>query len=154
MTLEELLHPAAIVPELHGTDVAEVFAELCAPLARSEGIAAGELVTALLEREAVASTALGDGLAIPHGVHPGLTRIVASLGRSRGGVALDALDGRPVHLFVALLRPPDAPELHLEALARFSRALGVASVRDALVGAASAEAIAAILYPPNSQQLG
>jgi mannitol/fructose-specific phosphotransferase system IIA component (Ntr-type) len=150
MTLADLLHPGAIVPELHGTDVAEVFAELCAPLARAEGIAAHELVAALLEREAVASTALGDGLAIPHGVHPGLTRVVASLGRSRTGVALESLDGRPVHLFVALLRPPDAPELHLEALACFSRVLGAASVREALVGAASAEAIAAILYPAKS----
>ncbi|MBK8240800.1 MAG: PTS sugar transporter subunit IIA [Deltaproteobacteria bacterium] len=65
MNLVELLPQDAIIVELVGDDVPTVFAELCAPMARSTGIAAHELVAALLEREALASTGIGHGLAIP-----------------------------------------------------------------------------------------
>jgi len=145
MTVFQLFHADAIVADLTGNDAQTVFAELCAPLARSEAIPVAELVAALAEREALASTALGNGVAIPHGVHPALTRIVASFGRSRAGVPFASPDGEPVHLFVALVRPPEATSAHLKALARVSHLLASAPVRAALLAAHTAEDIQRIL---------
>lgn len=150
MTLVDLLPLEVIVPELHGTDAAAVFAELCVPIARSEGIPQAELVAALLEREALGATAIGDGVAIPHGVHPQLTRVVAAFGRSRAGVSLGAPDGKPAQLFVALMRPPEAAGAHLRALARVSQVLGHAPTRHALVAATSAQDIHRILVERSS----
>lgn len=145
MTLVELFRPDAIIAELTGWDTPTVFAELCTPLARSEGVPVAELVTALAEREALASTGVGNGVAIPHGVHPGLTRTVASFGRSRAGIPFAAPDGAPVHLFIALVRPPEAAGGHLTALARISHLLGNPSVRAALLAAATTDEIQRIL---------
>jgi PTS system nitrogen regulatory IIA component len=132
----------AIVPDLVGRDTAAIFAELCAPLEAITGVPSVELQAALAEREALAPTALGHGIAIPHGVHPGLRRVVAVLGRSRAGLDFAAPDGEPVRLFVALLRPPDAANAHLKALARVSRVLVDAHRRTALLDAVDADAMA------------
>lgn len=145
MSLVDLFPFDAIVADLVGSDVSAVFAELCAPMSRATGIAADELVAALQEREALASTAIGHGIAIPHGVHPQLDRIVGAFGRSRLGVPMGAPDGAPVHLFVALIRSPDGSNAHLKALARVSGLLAHAPTREALVGATTAAEIQAIL---------
>ncbi len=145
MTNGAILHTDAILDDLQGQDGVTVFTELCAPLARAEGVALEELVASLVEREALASTAVGHGVAMPHGIHPGLRRVVASFGRSRTGIDFAAPDGAPVKLFVALIRPPDAAAAHLKALARYSQLLVNASVREALLAAPSAEDIRRIL---------
>jgi PTS system nitrogen regulatory IIA component len=144
MTIQPF-RPDAIVPDLVGRDAAAIFAELCAPLAAATGVPSAELVAALAEREALASTAVGNGVAIPHGTHPGLARIVACLGRSRGGVPFGAPDGAPVMLFVALLRPVEVAGAHLKALARVSQLLGNEDVRAELLAAPTAEQMQAIL---------
>jgi nitrogen PTS system EIIA component len=145
MITDQLFRPDAIVPDLVGRDATAIFAELCAPLAASEDVPLDELVRGLAEREALASTAVGNGVAIPHGTHPRIRRIVTSFGRSRTGVELAAPDGAPVHLFVALLRPPEAAGAHLKAMARISGALGDEHVRAALLAAATIEDIERIL---------
>lgn len=149
MNLVDLFPLDAIVVELAGIDVPSVFAELCAPMARATGIAAPELIAALLEREALASTAIGHGIAIPHGVHPQLGGIVGALGRSRRGVSMGAPDDAPAHLFVALLRAPDGSNAHLKALARVSQLLGHSPTREALVAATSAAQMHEILRDRN-----
>lgn len=141
MSIALLLGPDAILATLRGTTIEAIFAELCAPIARAENVAADELVAALAEREALASTAIGGGIAIPHGVHPGLRRVVGVLGRAQPGLALDAPDGRPVRLFFALLRPPDFANGHLKALARVSQLLGAPGMVDALLAAEDADAM-------------
>jgi len=145
MNLLDILSRDAILAELHGTETHTLFAELCAPLGRSEGIDATELAGALAEREAQGSTAMGSGVAVPHGVHPRLVRVVACFGRARAGIELAAPDGLPVQLFVALLRPPEAAGAHLEALACVSRLLGDPAVRSALLAADSVAQIHDIL---------
>jgi PTS system nitrogen regulatory IIA component len=154
MNLVDLFPHDAIIVELTGDDVPAVFAQLCAPMAHTTGIAADELQAALLEREALASTAVGHGIAIPHGVHPQLGRIVGALGRSRAGVSMGAPDGAPVHLFVALMRSPDGSHAHLKALARVSGLLAHAPTREALVGAKDAAEIQVILRDGLDGQAG
>jgi PTS system nitrogen regulatory IIA component len=81
------------------------------------------LTAALSKRERLMSTALADGVAIPHARLPGLSRTVAAFGRSRAGIDWDAQDGQPTHLFFMLVVPDDAHGAHLKLLAAASRLL-------------------------------
>lgn len=152
MTANLPLSPDAIIADLTGSDATTIFAELCAPLVAAAGIAGSELAHALAEREALAPTALGGGVAMPHGVHPQLSRIVASFGRSIRGVDFGAPDGKPVHLFVALIRPSEDSGLHLKALARWSGVLSSAAAREALLAAPDSAAILSIVRERSSSR--
>lgn len=89
----------------------------------------------LQERESLASTGVGSGVAIPHARVPAVTRTVGAVAVSRAGVEFEAIDGEPVFVLVCLLAPR-APGLgssdHLRALARISRVLRDESVRSVL----------------------
>ncbi len=135
MKITEFLQPNAIVDDLIGATPREVLNEICRPLAASAGVEATRLVEALLAREQAASTAVGDGLAIPHGKSPGLRGLVAGFGRSRTGVDFNAPDSKPAALFFALLAPEDGHGIHLKALARVSRLFRTSELRDALLKA-------------------
>jgi PTS system nitrogen regulatory IIA component len=100
----------------------------------------GEVYRVLREREALASTGIGSGVAIPHGRVRGLERLVAALAVCRSGVDFDSVDGLPVHIVVAILAPERSTGDHLKALARVSRVLRSEQVRDALVEAPSTDA--------------
>ncbi|MDP2840462.1 MAG: PTS sugar transporter subunit IIA, partial [Syntrophales bacterium] len=89
----------------------------------------------LLERERLGSTGIGDGIAIPHGKLPGLEEMVVSFGRSREGIAFEAMDGKPVHLFFLLMAPENSAGQHLKALAKISRMLKDANFRKNLLEA-------------------
>jgi PTS system fructose-specific IIA component/PTS system nitrogen regulatory IIA component len=81
------------------------------------------IVTALLNREKLGSTGIGQGVAIPHAKHPSIKKIIGLFARSREGVEFDALDGQPVHLFFLLLSNHDSATNHLECLAYISKHL-------------------------------
>ena len=82
----------------------------------------GKTLTKILaDRERLASTAIGDGVAIPHGKLPSLQRLVGCVARSPRGVDFDSMDGRPTHVFFVLLAPENSTGIHLKALARISR---------------------------------
>jgi len=91
------------------------------------------------------STALVEGVAIPHARVAGLARVVAAFARSLAGVACDSHDGRPTHLFFVLAAPAEAPGTHLKLLATVSRLLGDERCRARLMNAADATALLAAL---------
>jgi nitrogen PTS system EIIA component len=95
------------------------------------------IVEILMEREKLGSTGIGDGIAIPHAKIPGLTDLLVSFGRSKKGIAFDALDGKPVHLVFLLMAPEDAAGQHLKALAKISRMLKDTAFRTRLMAALS-----------------
>jgi PTS system nitrogen regulatory IIA component len=136
MKIVEFLHPNAVVGDLQGAAAPAVLAELCRPLAAARRLDAQRLVEVLLEREKLGSTGIGDGVAIPHGKVPGLPSLLASFGRSRGGVEFKAIDGKPTHLFLALFAPENSAGAHLKALARISRIFKSAAFREAVMKAA------------------
>lgn len=105
----------------------------------------GRLATALRDRERQMSTALVEGVAIPHARVAGLARVVAAFARSLAGVACDSHDGRPTHLFFVLAAPAEAPGTHLKLLATVSRLLGDERCRARLMNAADATALLAAL---------
>jgi len=103
-----------------------------------EGIDAERIAEVFEEREALASTGVGSGVAIPHGRIDGVPNLLAAVGIVRDGVEFESIDGQPATIIVALLGPKNLD--HLKALARFSRILRYESVRAALVAAESPEA--------------
>jgi len=137
MKVTEFLSPNAVVAELRGTTKAEVLRELSDHLAVAyPGMLRGDRVLEVLaEREKLASTGIGEGVAIPHGKMPGLDRLYAVFGVSHGGVDFSSIDKRPTHLFFALVAPENSAGVHLKALARVSRLFRNPELRDAILAA-------------------
>jgi PTS system nitrogen regulatory IIA component len=124
MRIDDFLAEEMVVPALQGRSKDDVIDELAEVVARHHPeIDRWRLVGALQDRERLNSTALGEGVAIPHGKLPGVKRVVAAFGRSPQGVDFNSLDGKPTHLFFLLVAPEDSAGAHLKALARISRLL-------------------------------
>ena len=135
--LDILTDEKLVAPSLNGTTKSATLRELAEHLARQHPeINADRLVEVLWERERLGSTAIGDGIAIPHGKLPGLSGVIGAFGRHIAGVDFDSLDGSPTHLFFLLVAPEDSVGQHLKALARVSRLLKDRAFRDKLIGAA------------------
>jgi nitrogen PTS system EIIA component len=136
MKITDFLTPEMIEPSLTGKSKAEVLAELAGCLTRQHPeIPVDEMSAVLAERERLGSTAIGDGIAIPHGKLPKVTKILGAFGRHVQGVDFESLDGNPTHLFFMLVAPEDSTSLHLKALARVSRLLRDGNFREKLLGA-------------------
>src|SRR5258706_7226592 len=122
MKILDILPPENILADLQGTSKLAVLEELAGSLAEHHpAISKQRLVDVLLEREKLGSTAIGEGIAIPHGKLPKLSGVVAAFGRSRAGVDFQSLDGGLTQLFFLLVAPEDASVAHLKTLAPGSR---------------------------------
>src|SRR4029450_5553871 len=108
MKIMEILAKDAVLLDLGVRSKREVLAEMSASLAKVEPqIEAGRVLDVLMEREALQSTGIGEGVAIPHGKLPGLQRLVASFARSRAGIDFESIDGQPTHHFFLVGLPED-----------------------------------------------
>ena len=146
MKIVDLIQHQSIIPSLRSQEKAAVVDELANHLARiHESISSDEIAKILHEREGIASTAIGEGVAIPHGKLPELDRIVACLGRAENGIDFGSGDGQPTYLFFVLVAPSNCAGNHLRALARISRVFNDASFRHRLQDAGSAEDMYAII---------
>lgn len=144
--IRELLTEEVIITNIAGNDKAGVLKEFADLLYRCGKVRnAGELEDVLIRREALGSTGIGDGIAIPHGKLNGISEIVLAFGISRQGIDFNALDGKPSHIFFLLVAPEDAPSEHLKALARISRLLKSAAFREALLAQNSARDILSLI---------
>jgi len=142
MKITEILAPEMVLPELKGNSKDQVLKELGQGLAaKYPGIKIEDLTAVLSERERLGSTAIGDGIAIPHGKLRGANKIIGAFGRHREGVDFESLDGNPTHIFFVLVAPEDSASLHLKALARVSRLLKDDGFRARLIEAADSAEI-------------
>jgi mannitol/fructose-specific phosphotransferase system IIA component (Ntr-type) len=98
-----------------------------------------EILRAVREREAVLSTGIGNGVAIPHGKSPLVPDLVMAAGATDDPIEFDSLDGQPVHLLFMLIGPETAAGPHIKALSRISRLIRRDAVREKLVHARSPE---------------
>lgn len=146
MKILEILAPEAIVPEMRSTSKTDALQELAGALHTVHPeIDPAHLVDVLLEREELGSTAIGEGIAIPHGKLAGVSNVVAAFGRSTRGIDFDSLDGTPTRLFFLLVAPEDSAGVHLKALARVSRLLKDKTFRERLFAAQSREQLYATI---------
>ena len=111
--------PEAVVPDLNAETKFDAIQRLVAGLARADAIPAdreAEIMAAILRREELGTTAIGRGVAVPHGKHSSIPRVVAAIGFSPAGIDFDSLDRKPVHLVILVLSPFDAAAQNLRAL--------------------------------------
>jgi len=142
MKVIDFLRPDAIIADLRATTKAEALAEVATRMAAIEPRVDGEQLRRVLEeRELLASTAIGDGIAIPHGKLDSIGQLAGVLGRSRAGLEFDSIDGRPTHLVFMLVAPVSSTGVHLKALARLSRLFRDADFRSRLLAAPTREAM-------------
>lgn len=136
MNITDILPEELVIPNLQGRTKEDVLRELATHMAQAHPeIDAARLLEVLWERERLGSTAIGDGIAIPHGKLPGLKAVLGAFGRHPAGVDFQSLDGKPTTLFFLLVAPDDSVGQHLKALARVSRLLKDASFRSQLLTA-------------------
>ena len=136
MKITEMLKREFVLEQLKAGNKQDALAELAGVFAQGRiNVDSEAMLRVLLDRERLGSTGIGDGIAIPHGKLPGLEEMVVSFGRSREGIAFEAMDGKPVHLFFLLMAPENSAGLHLKALAKISRMLKDANFRKNLLEA-------------------
>jgi len=142
MRVIDFLQPDCIVARLGATTKLGVLAELSERMSKVvPGVEAGALRHVLEEREMLASTAIGDGIAIPHGKLDSVGHLVGALGRAVDGIEFESIDGKPTNLVFMLVAPASSTGVHLKALARLSRLFRDADFRQRLLAAPSSEAM-------------
>ncbi|HSJ15879.1 MAG TPA: PTS sugar transporter subunit IIA [Longimicrobiales bacterium] len=136
MLLTELLSIDRVKIPLEATTKDELLRELVALVTGTQNSGMQEeVLRAVVAREAVLSTGIGYGVAIPHGKSPGVRDLVMAAGRARVPIEYDALDGQPVQLFFLLIGPEAAAGPHIKALSRISRIVRRDDVRARLTTA-------------------
>jgi PTS system nitrogen regulatory IIA component len=140
-SLATLLRPAHIELDLRVADKLGLFAHLADQAAPLLDVPARNIVDSFKAREALGSTGLGMGVAIPHGRLKGLKDAAVFFCRLNPALDFEALDARPVNLVFALLVPASADELHLQLLGELAQHLGSAAFRQRLADAPDAAAV-------------
>jgi len=128
MKLHGLLSEDLIIPDLKSITRDEVLQEIVKFLKSGDRISRDkDLYNKLIQREDLGSTAIGDGVAIPHCRLKGVKSPLVALGISHQGVDFDSLDGKPSHLFFLVVSSPDNPSLSLQILAAIAQLVRKAS---------------------------
>jgi len=126
MKFSDFICEKAIRAELAADNKEDAINELVDSLLQAGEINADEksdIIAAIMKREELGSTGIGRGVAVPHTKHPGVGKLVGTVGVSVDGVDFNSLDGEKVQLFFLLISPPDRPGDHLRALENISKQL-------------------------------
>ena len=145
MRVTDLIVPEAILPVLKVNTKKQALQELSERAADVSGLVAREVFDALLQRERLGSTGIGNGIAIPHGKLAKATSIFGIFARLDKPIDFGALDGAPVDLFFLLIAPDSVGADHLKALARVARVLRDPGVTAKLRATRDAAGLYAIL---------
>jgi len=148
MTITDLVAPEAIVPALKVISKKQALQELAARAATLTGQNERSIFEVLLQREKLGTTAVGYGVAIPHGKLPKLDKMFGLFARLDRPIDFDAMDGQQVDLMLLLLAPEGAGADHLKALARVARLLRDQDVANKLRASRDAESLYAVLSLP------
>jgi Kef-type K+ transport system membrane component KefB/mannitol/fructose-specific phosphotransferase system IIA component (Ntr-type) len=124
--ISDILSPSAVAIRLEGTTKEEILMELVGLLVRSGQLAyeiRGEILKSLLEREAIMSTGMQDGIAIPHVKTEAVKDMVTAFGVKKEGVEFGSLDKKPSNIFILTLSPKSLSEPYLQYMAEISKSL-------------------------------
>jgi PTS system nitrogen regulatory IIA component len=135
------------LPDLQATDKPSALAEMVDGLVAGTSITNRETILRMLQsREELGSTAVGPGVAFPHGRTLAVQKLTILIARSRQGVAFDSEDGEPTHVFFMLVAPPqDSGHQYIKSLAALTERLQDASLRDRLLETDGYESFCAVL---------
>jgi fructose-specific phosphotransferase system IIA component len=136
MKLSQFCGTDLIELELRSNSIEDTLHELADLLANSEKVDSAESVlVALKEREKLASTGIGFGVALPHARAKSVRGLTIAFGRSEKGIEFASIDRKPVHLFFAIVVPETAVNTHLTALGKLSYILKDKENRESLINA-------------------
>ena len=144
MDIGELLADGGVVLRSGASSKRQALHTVAEAAAQRLGLPESRVMEALQEREALGSTGLGSGVAVPHARLDGVDRVTAVFVRLDTPVAWGSVDDRPVDLLFALFAPPRDGADHLRALAAVSRALRSSAMREQLRQARTVDAIRAL----------
>lgn len=156
MKLADFVISEAIQPDLSAGTKEQAIRDMVASLKNCGVIPVDEedsIVAAILKREELGSTGIGNGVAVPHTKHPSVDRLIATVALSREGVDFASLDGESVHIFFLLVSPPDRPGDHLRGLENISRHLRNPNFCSFLKQAKTSKEIIDLLKEADSNQL-
>jgi len=156
MKIMDFLSKKAIVMDIKSIKKEDVIKELVDSLINAGEVEKrhrNKLVDALMARESLGSTAIGQGIAIPHAKCDCVEKLIAAFGISKKGVDFDSLDGEPAHIFFLLVAPQDSAGPHLKALARISRLLKDKYFRDSLRNSPDDKAVVKIISQEDEKKL-
>lgn len=150
MNVEELLgffDPQLCVCDLKATTKEAFFDEIVDLLVPEQDSTNRRVILDMLRnREALGSTAVGNGIAFPHGRSLAVSRLMAIFARSEAGVAFDSLDGGLTHLFFVLLAPPqDRSNQYLPALGKIIETVRKDALREKLLQVSNFDEFAGVL---------
>lgn len=126
MKLSDFVVRDAIVVDLKATGKEEAIREIVLSLVSAGSLAEADaegVIRAIMNREELGSTGIGQGVAVPHTRHPKVEKLVGTVALSPGGIEFAALDNEPVDILFLLVSPPNQPGDHLRALENISRHL-------------------------------
>jgi len=124
-----LITPDTTLLDLSFTSKKKLFEHAAELFAQAHGLKSADIFTSLFERERLGSTALGCGIAIPHGRIKGLQDARGAFYRLKSPLEFDAPDNLPVSLCFILLVPKDANEQHLQILGELAQLFGDEAMR-------------------------
>jgi nitrogen PTS system EIIA component len=154
MKILDFLCPDAVTGDLKAANKKELIEEMVALMVEAgafEKKHKAKIIDVLMARESLGSTAIGQGIAIPHGKTDCVDKLVAGLGVSKKGLDFDALDGEPAYIFFILAAPIDSAGPHLKALARVSRLLKDKYFRESLKAAKDTKEILELVSREDAQ---
>jgi mannitol/fructose-specific phosphotransferase system IIA component (Ntr-type) len=137
--LTELLTPDRVLLPLSARDKSGVIAELTRHLVDRSGGKFAEVLGAVEEREAVLSTGIGFGVAIPHARSSAVSELSVVCGVSPSPVPFDSIDGEPVQLFFLIVGPEVSAGQHVKVLSRIARLVRRENLRQQLCEAQTSE---------------
>ncbi len=143
--LTNLFTPDCIALDIPAKSRADAFAAAGELFAKQTGIVASSVVEFLNAREDLGSTALGAGVAIPHGRVKGLKQPSAAFMRLQNPIEFAAPDGDPVSILIFLLVPEKATQQHLEILSSIAQLLSDADARQTLATATDSRKVSELL---------
>jgi PTS system nitrogen regulatory IIA component len=154
MKITDILKKEYIIEDLVSSDKESTLDELSSFL-KDKGMIPNKetLQSALMQREALGSTGIGENVAIPHAKISAIDQIITVFGRSIKGIEFDSLDKKPVHFIYLVLAPMNSSGQHLKVLARISRLLKNKSLRESIIRATEANQIYAIIADEDSKYI-
>jgi PTS system nitrogen regulatory IIA component len=145
MPLTDIIAPNAVVPALKVNNKKQAIAELATQAAALTGLNQRAILEVLQQRERLGSTAVGSGVAIPHGKLPNLESLFGLFARLEKPIDFEALDNQKVDLVFLLLAPEGAGADHLKALAKIARLLRDPEIARKLRASHDADALYSVL---------
>ena len=154
MKITDILKKEHIIDNLVSTDKASTLEELSSFL-KNKGLVSNKetLLNALMGRELLGSTGIGENVAIPHAKISEIDQIITMFGRSIKGIEFDSLDKKPVHFIYLVLAPMNSSGQHLKVLARISRLLKNKSLRESIISATETNQIYSIIADEDSKYI-